>query len=140
MLGDKREMNIDEMKDRIARAEEIQRYTENRCEALEKEKCELLGIIQGKDTAIQNLQKENLELKDANEKIVHLACNQDKDLVRKLTEAKDIINCLVHLGEFNENTDEEYLNYQVHDVLKQAEQFLEETDECICFAEGDEIA
>lgn len=30
-------MNIDEMKDRIARAEEIQRYTENRCEALEKE-------------------------------------------------------------------------------------------------------
>lgn len=56
-------MNIDEMKDRIARAEEIQRYTENRCEALEKEKCELLGIIQGKDTAIQNLQKENRNLK-----------------------------------------------------------------------------
>ena len=34
-------MNIDEMKDRIARAEEIQRYTENRCEALEKENAEL---------------------------------------------------------------------------------------------------
>lgn len=56
-------MNIDEMKDRIARAEEIQRYTENRCEVLEKEKCELLGIIQGKDKAIQNLQKENRNLK-----------------------------------------------------------------------------
>lgn len=74
----------------------------------------------------EKLRKENAELKDANEKVVHLACNQDKDLVRKLTEAKDIINCLVHLGEFNENTDEEYLNYQVHDVLKQAEQFLKE--------------
>lgn len=34
-------MNIDEMKDRIARAEEIQRYTENRCETLEKENAEL---------------------------------------------------------------------------------------------------
>jgi len=30
---------------------------------LEKEKCELLGIIQGKDKAIQDLQKENAELK-----------------------------------------------------------------------------
>lgn len=30
-------MNINEMKDRIARAEEIQQYTENRCEALEEE-------------------------------------------------------------------------------------------------------
>ena len=37
-------MNIDEMKDRIARAEEIQRYTENRCEVLEKENAELKGI------------------------------------------------------------------------------------------------
>ncbi len=37
----KRKMNIDEMKDRIARAEEIQRYTENRCEALENEISEL---------------------------------------------------------------------------------------------------
>ena len=36
-------MNIDEMKDRIARAEEIQRYTENRCEVLEKENAELKG-------------------------------------------------------------------------------------------------
>lgn len=44
----------------------------------------------------------------------------------QLAEAKDIINCLVHLGEFNENTDEEYLNYQVHDVLKKAELFLKE--------------
>jgi hypothetical protein len=49
-------MNIDEMKDRIARAEEIQRYTENRCEALEKENAELksgCGMCYRKD-------KENL--------------------------------------------------------------------------------
>jgi chromosome segregation ATPase len=39
-------MNIDEMKDKIARAEEIQRYTENRCEALEKENAELEAQIE----------------------------------------------------------------------------------------------
>ena len=31
-------------------------------EELEKEKCELLGIIQGKDKIIQELEKENAEL------------------------------------------------------------------------------
>ena len=31
---------------------------------LEKEKCELLGIIQGKDKVIQELEKENAELKE----------------------------------------------------------------------------
>ena len=30
---------------------------------LEKEKCELLGIIQGKDKVIQELEKENAELR-----------------------------------------------------------------------------
>ena len=33
---------------------------------LEKEKCELLGIIQGKDKVIQELEKENAELKNRN--------------------------------------------------------------------------
>lgn len=47
----------------------------------------------------------------------------------RLTNAKDIINDLVHLGEFNEHTDEEYFNYQVHEALKNAEQFLKEVEE-----------
>lgn len=33
---------------------------------LEKEKCELLGLIQGKDKVIQELEKENAELKSKN--------------------------------------------------------------------------
>lgn len=37
---------------------------EKRIEELEKEKCELLGIIQGKDKAIFVLKKENAELKE----------------------------------------------------------------------------
>ena len=80
------------MKDRIARAEEIQRYTENRCEALEKENAELKAIVRNtksvdesftklqqenkvlaqnlEDTEIVNkaLEKENAELKSENQK------------------------------------------------------------------------
>ena len=41
--------------------------------AIEQEKCELLGIIQGKDTAIQDLQKENARLKEK--------CNELQELV-----------------------------------------------------------
>ena len=91
-MGDKRKMNIDEMKDRIARAEEIQRYTENRCEVLEKENAELKAIVRNtkavdesftklqqenkvlaqnlEDTEIVNkaLEKENAELKSENQK------------------------------------------------------------------------
>lgn len=44
---------------------------------------------------IAELKKENAELKeelkDADEKVVHLACNQNKDLKRKLTKATEII-------------------------------------------------
>ena len=36
---------------------------------LEKEKCELLGIIRGKDKVIQELEKENAELKEKLDKI-----------------------------------------------------------------------
>ena len=36
---------------------------------LEKEKCELLGVIQGKDKVIQELEKENAELKEKLDKI-----------------------------------------------------------------------
>ena len=48
------------------------------------------------------LEKENAELekelKDANEKVVHLACNQNKDLKYKLTKAKEIILKLYNAG------------------------------------------
>lgn len=44
---------------------------------------------------VQNLEQENAELKkelkDANEKVVHLACNQNKDLKYKLTKAKGLL-------------------------------------------------
>ena len=49
---------------------------------------------------------------------------QISELQTQIAKMKENINCLVHLGEFNENTDEEYLNHQVHEALQNAYQFL----------------
>ena len=46
-------------------------------------------------TFIEYVQKLEKELKDANEKVVHLACNQNKELKYKLTNAKEIIRKLI---------------------------------------------
>lgn len=54
--------------------------------------------------------------------------NRNMIMFEQLTKAKEIIDDLVHLGEFNEHTDEEYVNYQVHEALKNAEQFLKEIE------------
>ena len=48
-------------------AEMLKRF--NRFAELEKEKCELLGIIQGKDKVIQELEKENAELRNRNKEV-----------------------------------------------------------------------
>lgn len=55
--------------------------------------------------------------------------NRNMIMFEQLTKAKEIIDDLVHLGEFNEHTDEEYVNYQVHEALKNAEQFIKEIKE-----------
>ena len=58
------------------------------------------------------------ELKDANKKVVHLACNQNKDLKRKFNKAKEIIKNLMVFAEMD---DREY-----EKEYKEAEQFLKE--------------
>ena len=80
-----------------------------------------------KELAISEHDREHndYELVEVYKKVEQLE-KENAKLKKQLDKARDIINCLVHLGEFNENTDEEYLNYQVHDVLKQAENFLKE--------------
>ena len=52
-----------------------------------------------------------------------------EELEAQIEKMKCCINELVHLGEFDEYTDEEYLNYQVHEALKNAEQFIKEIKE-----------
>lgn len=46
------------------------------------------------------------------------------ELKSQIEKMKDCINDLVHLGEFDEDTDEEYTNYLVHEALQNAKQFL----------------
>ena len=62
---------------------------------LEKEKYELLGIIQGKDKVIQELEKENAELKEqclilADCNTCHSTCkNENVEMKKQLTKAKE---------------------------------------------------
>lgn len=74
---------------------------------------------------IEKLEKENTELKkelkDANEKVVHLACNQNKDLKYKLTKAKELIENIIRV------TWGEGWNYSLDWKVK-AEQFLTEIE------------
>lgn len=91
-------MSKEEIKDRIVRAEEIQRYTENRCETLEQENRLLSGCC-------------NQFLKDKG------------DLTDQLAKAKDLIKRLMHeLVVSNRPYNEVEL------LVKDVEQFLRETD------------
>ena len=108
-------MNIDEMKDRIARAEEIQRYTENRCEVLEKENAELKGI---KDVAT---------LIRANNDTVITLMQLNNMLVsrnQQLTKAKEIINEFL---DFESSCMERGI-YISDKIRTEAKQFLNEVE------------
>lgn len=91
---------------------------EKEAEELEKEKCELLGIIQGKDKVIQELKKENAELKNRNSELA----GQKASLERWYGEAKELIeelsSSLSVVGECEEEECE---------LLNRAEQFLKES-------------
>ena len=87
---------------------------ENKCLAqkiefikeLEKEKCELLGIIQGKDKVIQELEKENAELKEQVEN-------------PQLTKAKEIIKDFILMAKVERLKDR-------YETVDEAEQFIRE--------------
>ena len=76
---------------------------------LEKEKCELLGIIQGKDKVIQELEKENAELTKA------------KEIIKKFLE---FVNNEV---EFDPEHPQEHTDLW-NELCEQAEQFISEVE------------
>lgn len=86
---------------------------------LEKGKCELLGIIQGKDKVIQELEKENAELK---EQVENPKLNKAKEIIKDyLTIVKGSHTTLcgvpeenrtIHVLKLNEKA-EEFLNSEV---------------------------
>lgn len=72
--------------DRIKRAEEIQRYTENRCEALEKENAELKKDLKSKDLALEDFVKWSDKQKKKSDKQLLEA----KEIIKKFLNAKSI--------------------------------------------------
>ena len=94
---------------------------------LEKEKCELLGIIQGKDKVIQELEKENAELKEqcsilADCNTCYSPCkNENVEIKKQLTKAKGIIKDLLYCLP-KENIE------GVYEITEEAEQFLSEIE------------
>ena len=94
---------------------------------LEKEKCELLGIIQGKDKVIQELEKENAELKEqcsilADCNTCHSSCkNENAEMKEQLTKAKELIKEMLSILP-KENIE------GVYEITEKAEQFIREVE------------
>ncbi len=90
--------------------------------SLEQEKCELLGIIQGKDKAIKDLEEENAGLKGRMNAINLLTPElekQSKIKKQQLTKAKEIIRDFLSVA--IDYIDKEDKNYS---FISEAEQFL----------------
>lgn len=97
---------------------------EKEAEELEKEKCELLGIIQGKDKVIQELEKENAELKK--ELKISQRCWQDQKNISlnancSLHKAKELIKEMLSILP-KENIE------GIYEITEEAEQFLKESE------------
>ena len=150
MTKDEMKVNIKDVENHIKQLEEqcedwkadhkhnleLMKGLNNRIADLEKENAELRnnGFTVSAMTEQQlkialekgeQLEKENAELKeelkDANEKVVHLACNQNKDLKHKLTKATEIIK---KYYKYNPSCE-----YPYKDIDKEAEQFIKEIEE-----------
>ena len=62
-------------------------------EELEKEKCELLGIIQGKDKAIADLKKENAAYRDISESKIENLKDDVRALRKQIAKMRNCENC-----------------------------------------------
>ena len=100
----------------------LEGFSEELSQANLNELSRVFCLINGDEKRIADLEKENAELKkelkDANEKVVNLACNQNKDLKRKINKAKEIIKNLMKFAEIDCREYEE--------AYKEAEQFVKE--------------
>lgn len=119
------------------------RELEKQIVELEKEKCELLGIIQGKDKAIKDLewqlkevledndnyQKENAELKALIKSEHEIEARKNNRLISKLTKAKEIIKKFTEFVNNENEYDPEHPQEHTdlwNELCEQAEQFLKE--------------
>ena len=116
---------FDFFKNETSCKEEIKRLTdfieprEKRIEELEKEKCELLGIIQGKDEVIQDLKKKNAELKEKYVKECEDTMYVVTDYSKQLTKAKELIKEMLSILP-KENIE------GIYEITEKAEAFIRE--------------
>ena len=89
---------------------------EKEAEELEKEKCELLGIIQGKDKVIQELKELNNMLVSKNQQLA-----KAKEIIKKFSE---FVNNEV---EFDPEHPQEHTDLW-NELCEKAEQFLRENE------------
>ena len=101
-------MTKEEMKDRVARAEEIQRYTENRCDALEKENAELKEKVRTYESGY------------AYEKMYELKV-QAQD---RLTKATKLLNEFMRISKAS---DEDF-EHDYSELIGETEQFIKEIE------------
>ena len=97
---------------------------EKEAEELEKEKCELLGIIQGKDKVIQELEKENTELRN----IAEFGYNKANE---RLTKAKELIKKFLRFVNNEVVFDPEHPQEHTdlwNELCEQAGQFINEVE------------
>ena len=101
--------------DRINRAEEIQLYTENRCEALEKENAELKS---NRDYWKGSSIYWHKQLKNKKYRKIAKATQQ------QLTKAKELLNEFMRISKAN---DEDF-EHDYSELIGEAEQFLSEVE------------
>ena len=102
---------------------------------LEEEKRELLGIIQGKDKVIQELKKENAELKEKYVKECEDTMYVVTDYSKQLNKAKEIIKDYMTIVKGSHTTvcgvPEENRTIYALKLNEEAEQFLNEVEKPI---------
>ena len=85
----------------------FEKEAEERARELEKEKCELLGIIQGKDKVIQELKKE----------LNNMLVSKNQQLIKAKELIKEMLSILP-----KENIE------GIYEITEEAEQFLRENE------------
>lgn len=125
------------MVDRIARAEEIQRYTENRCRALEKENTLLKSTLYCTTQNCDNcgfVKCENFQRQRKNEPCSVYVSYKDRITKQnlQLNEAKEIIqNLIADKPDTYSGTNIELLQkkmFSFQKAVNEAEQFLKEIE------------
>ena len=76
------------------------------------------------DFLVKKITELKEELKDANKKVVHLACNQNKDLKRKINKAKELLNEFMRISKA---CDEDF-EHDYSELIGETEQFLNEVE------------